>query len=214
MTRTGRRGRGLRAALLVLPALLSLGCVRGCKSSLSPIHPNPNMDYQPKYEAQTESDFFYDGMTMRQPVPGTVARVPDTWDAQGRRHRGQPNLDVAFLTGRDVNGDYVQSIPIPVDAALMARGAQRYAIYCQPCHDARGLGQGMLFQYGNVPTASFHDEQRLGYTDGQIFDTITNGVGLMKGYKWPVSPGDRWAIVAHVNKLQDDRLAQQVAANR
>jgi hypothetical protein len=199
MRRTRRPNRSFsRAALLLVPALLSLGCVRGCKSPLSPIHPNPNMDYQLKAEPQAESQFFYDGMTMRQPVPGTVAR-------------GGLREDETFYTGKDADGQYLTSIPVQVDQALLDRGEGRFAIYCQPCHDKRGLGQGILFQYGNVPTASFHDEQRRGYPDGQIFDVITNGVGLMQGYKWPISAGDRWAIVAHVNRLQEDRLAQQVA---
>ena len=185
-------------ALLLVPVLMSLGCVRGCKSSRPPIHPNPNMDYQLKAEAQSESSFFYDGMTMRQQVPGTVAR-------------GGLRENAALYSGKDADGQFLTENPLRVDQAVLDRGGERYAIYCEPCHDKRGLGQGILYHYGSVPTASFHDEQRLGYTDGQIFDVITNGVGLMQGYRWPVSAGDRWAIVAHVNRLQEDRLAQQVA---
>jgi mono/diheme cytochrome c family protein len=94
-----------------------------------------------------------------------------------------------------------------VNDALVERGRQRYAIYCQPCHDARGDGKGILFQRGNVPTASFHQEKILKYTDGQIFDVITNGVGLMAGYRWPIPPADRWAIIAYVRDLQRKRLA-------
>lgn len=195
------RSSALRVALLLVPALLSLGCVRGCKSSMPPIHLNPNMDNQEKALAQTESAFFYDGMTMRWPVPGTVAR-------------GGLREDVAFYTGKDAEGQYLTTIPLEVDAALLARGEERYAIYCLPCHDRRGLGQGILYEYGSVPTASFHDAQRLAYPDGQIFDVITNGLGLMQGYKYPVPPSDRWAIVAHVNRLQEDRLASDVAAVR
>ena len=80
-------------------------------------------------------------------------------------------------------------------------------IYCQPCHDARGDGKGILFQRGNVPTASFHQEKILKYADGQIFDVITNGTGLMAGYRWPIPPADRWAIVAYVRELERKRLA-------
>ena len=70
-----------------------------------------------------------------------------------------------------------------VDEAGLERGRQRYVIYCQPCHDARGDGKGILFQRGNVPTATFHQEKILKYPDGQIFDVITNGSGLMPGYQ-------------------------------
>ena len=40
-----------------------------------------------------------------------------------------------------------------------------------------------MFQRGNVPTATFHQEKIRKYTDGQIFDVITNGVGLMPAYQ-------------------------------
>ena len=98
-----------------------------------------------------------------------------------------------------------------VNEALVERGRQRYTIYCQPCHDARGDGKGILFQRGNVPTASFHQEKILKYPDGQIFDVITNGLGLMSGYRWPIPPADRWAIIAYVRELERKRLASAKA---
>ncbi len=175
--------------------MLAVGCVRGCPSSRPPVHVVPNMDYQEKAEAQEESRFFYDGMVMRQPVPGTVAR-------------GQLVEDPAFHSGRDAAGEFLASNPLPITAALLARGAERYSIYCQPCHDARGSGRGIVYEWGGVPTATFHDEQRRGYPDGQLFDVITNGSGLMRGYRWPISPGDRWAIVSHVRWLQQEKQAR------
>jgi mono/diheme cytochrome c family protein len=95
---------------------------------------------------------------------------------------------------------------------VVARGQERYEIYCQPCHDARGDGRGILFQRGSVPTGNFHDEKIRNYPDGQIFDVITNGVGLMAGYRWPIPPADRWAIVAYVRTLQRERLERSAAA--
>jgi len=100
-----------------------------------------------------------------------------------------------------------------VDETLLERGRQRYQIYCQPCHDARGDGKGILFQRGNVPTASFHDDKILKYTDGQIFDIMTNGQGLMPSYRWPIPTADRWAIIAHVRELQRERQARAAAAS-
>ena len=99
-----------------------------------------------------------------------------------------------------------------MDETLVERGRQRYVIYCQPCHDARGDGKGILFQRGNVPTASFHQEKILKYPDGQIFDVITNGFGLMSGYRWPIPPADRWAIIAYVRELERKRLASAADA--
>ena len=95
------------------------------------------------------------------------------------------------------------------DEALLERGRQRYVIYCQPCHDARGDGKGILFQRASVPTASYHQDKILNYPDGQIFDVITNGQGLMSGYRWPIPPADRWAIVAYVRQLQQKAAGQR-----
>ena len=187
-------------ATLALTSILALsGCARGCTSSRSPIHLNPSMDDQPKVRPQTASTFFYDGASMRQPVPGTVPI-------------GGLKEDTAFFTGKGPDGQFVAAIPVPVNEALVERGRQRSVIYCQPCHDAKGDGRGILFQRGNVPTASFHQEKILKYSDGQIFDVITNGVGLMAGYKWPIPPADRWAIVAYVRELQRKRLASTTGA--
>ena len=91
--------------------------------------------------------------------------------------------DGVFFTGKGADGQFVATSPVTVDEAVLARGRERYGIYCQPCHDARGDGKGILFQRGNVPTATFHQEKVLKYPDGQIFDVITNGMGLMSGYK-------------------------------
>jgi mono/diheme cytochrome c family protein len=190
--------RALRRSLtgtLVLTSLVAAGgCARGCTSSRPPIHLNPSMDDQPKVRPQAASTFFYDGSGMRQPVPGTVPI-------------GGLMEDTALFTGKGDNGQFVASIPVTVDDRLLARGADRYRIYCQPCHDARGDGKGILFQRGNVPTASFHQEKVLKYPDGQLFDIITNGSGLMSGYKWPIPPADRWAIIAHVRDMQKKRPA-------
>ena len=187
-----RPARGGLAAAGAAIALLT-GCARGCTSPRPPIHLNPSMDDQPKVAAQSESGFFYDGASMRPPVPGTIAR-------------GEMRDDPAFFEGRAADGSFVSAIPVPVDDALLARGQGRYAIYCAPCHDARGRGKGILFQRANVPTADLTNEKFRAYPDGQVFDVITNGVGLMSGYRWPVKPGDRWAIVAWVRELQRREL--------
>jgi mono/diheme cytochrome c family protein len=192
-------GGRLFSAVLLTGMVALTGCARGCTSSRPPIHLNPSMDDQPKVLAQTASTFFYDGSSMRQPVPGTVPI-------------GGLREDAAFFTGKDADGQFVAKIPVPVNDALVERGHQRYGIYCQPCHDARGDGKGILFQRGNVPTASFHQEKILNYPDGQIFDVITNGVGLMSGYRWPIPPSDRWAIIAYVRELERKRLASATGA--
>lgn len=187
-------------ATVAAMALTLSGCglLRGCTGSQPPIHLNPSMDDQPKLLPQAASGFFYDGSGMRLPVPGTVAR-------------GELRDDNAFFLGMGADGKPVATIPVPVDEKLLARGRARYAIYCQPCHDPRGDGKGILAQRGGVPTASFHTDKVRQYPDGQIFDIITNGSGLMPAYRWPIPTADRWAIIAHVRELEKSRAAAAVA---
>lgn len=185
-----------KAVVLATVCLSTTGCLRGCTSSEPPIHLQRNMFQQPKYRPQAASDFFYDGATMRPPVEGTVAR-------------GELYSDKAFFLGVDAAGQPVATSPLEITDAVKARGAERYHIYCAPCHDARGDGKGILFQRGKVPTASFHDDKQRAATDGQIFAVITNGFGLMGAYRSQVAPADRWAIIAHVRGLQQKRLAEQ-----
>jgi mono/diheme cytochrome c family protein len=194
------RARRVLGALAVASAVALTGCARGCTSSRPPIHLNPSMDDQPKVLPQTASQFFYNGASMRDPVPGTVA-------IGGLREDGP------FFTGKGANDQFVTTIPVTVDETLVERGRQRYGIYCQPCHDARGDGKGILFQRGSVPTASFHDEKILKYADGQLFDVISNGMGLMPAYRWPIPPADRWAIISYVRELQRKRQASATSAS-
>ena len=193
---TARRRLALGVALTSVVGLT--GCARGCTSSRPPIHLNPSMDDQPKVLPQTASRFFYDGASMRQPVPGTVPI-------------GGLKEDTAFFTGKGADGQFVAASPVTVDEAVLERGRQRYGIYCQPCHDPRGDGKGILFQRGNVPTPTFHQERIQKHADGFIFEIITNGLAMMPSYRWAIPPADRWAIIAHVRDLQRKRLASGTA---
>lgn len=170
-------------------ACLSIGCGRGMTSKRPPIHPILDMDSQPKYKAQSSNQFFYDRKTLQPPVPGTVAL-------------GELRTDDVLATGKAPDGSFVTASPLQASPELLARGADRYDIYCTPCHRASGDGQGMLFKRG-VPTANLHDERLRAMTDGELFHAITNGVGLMPSYAYPIPVEDRWAIVAHVRVLQN-----------
>jgi mono/diheme cytochrome c family protein len=152
----------------------------------------------PKYRPQAESLFFYDGATMQKPVPGTVAR-------------GELREDRALFEGKDASGADLATSPLPATEERLARGQERYRIYCQPCHDARGDGKGILFQRGNVPTTSLHSDKGRGATDGHLFDVITNAIGLVPAYRWPIPADDRWAIVAWVRELQRERREQEAS---
>ncbi|HSP99865.1 MAG TPA: cytochrome c [Candidatus Dormibacteraeota bacterium] len=171
------------------------GCVRGCTSSQPPILINTSMFNQPKALPYASSDFFFDGMVMRVPVPGTVARgdlPPQT--AAGAGGPGEAVAEGAAGAGSP-------STPEAREAQL-ARGRERFGIYCAPCHDERGEGRGILFERAKVPTANLHDQKIREQSDDNLFETISNGKGLMPAYRYPIMPADRRAIIAYVRQLQ------------
>ena len=180
-----------RLPLLCMAILFGASCMRGCTSSRPPIHVNPNMDNQPKARAQSSSPFFYDGSSMRVPIAGTIAR-------------GQLPQSIEIEAGMDAAGNYVPS-PIPASAQMLERGQFQYSIYCTPCHGENGDGTGMLATRGGVPVADLFQQRLRDMPDGQIYATITDGLGLMQGYRYPLSDADRWAVVAYVRQLQQQR---------
>lgn len=125
--------------------------------------------------------FFRNGMTMQNPVAGTVARhAPDVPVPQ----------------------------PATITAAMLSRGQQRFGIDCVPCHGQAADGQGMIVQRGFPrPPALFNDELIKAKAQ-HFYDVITNGHGVMYGYADRVAPADRWAIVAYIRALQRSQRAR------
>ncbi len=89
-----------------------------------------------------------------------------------------------------------------MDEALLARGRERYGIYCTPCHGQVGDGRGMIVLRGFKPPPTFHQDRLRGQPPGYFVDVITNGFGVMPSYAHVVAPADRWAIAAYVGALQ------------
>jgi len=179
----------------LLLGLLLAGC-RGMISSKPPVHPNLNMDFQEKFEAQELNPFFADRRAMRPPVPGTVPR-------------GLLKEDTPFYFGKTADGAYVERIPVAVTPELVKRGQERYNIYCAVCHGQAGDGQGIIMRgnYGYTPAPTFHDDRLRNVEDGYIFDVISHGVRNMPAYGHQIPVADRWAIVAYVRALQRSQHA-------
>jgi len=153
-----------------------------------------DMHLQPRYNPEGPSTFFSDGRSARDPVPGTVAR-------------GQLRIDDHLYAGK-VDGKDAEQFPFPIKAADMARGQQRYNIYCSPCHDYLGTGNGMIVQRGFPQPPSFHIDRLRLAPAGHFFSVMTNGYGAMYSYASRVSPEDRWRIAAYIKALQLSQQAQ------
>jgi mono/diheme cytochrome c family protein len=147
-----------------------------------------DMHDQPKERPFRGTSFFRDGRSARPQVAGTVAR-------------GELELDDHFYRGK-VDGKPAETFPMTITAAILARGHERFDIYCSPCHGRVGDGDGMVVARGMRRPPSFHIERLRKSPPGYFFDVITNGFGAMFDYSDRVKPADRWAIVAYVRALQ------------
>jgi hypothetical protein len=152
-----------------------------------------DMHIQPKYLPYEPTTFFADGRSERQPVPGTVAR-------------GQLRLDDLLFTGTE-NGVESNRFPFPITKADLDRGRERFNIYCTPCHDYTGSGNGMIVQRGFPHPPSFHTDRLRQAPVGHFFGVMTNGFGAMYSYADRVDVGDRWRIAAYIRVLQLSRNA-------
>jgi hypothetical protein len=147
-----------------------------------------DMQDQPRYEALDASDFFEDGRASRPLVEGTVAQ-------------GRLRLDEQLYTGK-INGMLAATLPVPLSRHLLERGRERYNIYCSPCHDRAGSGQGIVVRRGFRRPSSLHIDRLREAPLGYFFEVMTNGFGAMMDYAAQVTPHDRWAIAAYIRALQ------------
>jgi hypothetical protein len=152
-----------------------------------------DMHNQPKYIPLRQSDFFSDARSARPLVEGTVAR-------------GELNEDELLYTGKMGTQDATE-FPFPVTADVMARGRERFDIFCSPCHDRTGSGEGMVVKRGYRQPPSFHIDRLRQAPVGHFFDVMTNGFGAMPDYRAQVPVRDRWAIIAYIRALQASRNA-------
>jgi mono/diheme cytochrome c family protein len=188
---------------LLAVAVTSLMGARGTVNERRPLMLLPDMDFQPRYEAQAPSPFFRDGRAMRTPPAGTVAFGGADYQSDAGSPRPNPDdlqADSRYYRGKQ--GDaWVTQIPLKVDLALLRRGQEQYGIYCAICHGETGSGKGLMTEYGLVGVASITDELHSLMPVGQYFYVITSGKGRMMTYAPQVAVSDRWAIVAYVRAL-------------
>ena len=168
----------MRALALIAAALLG-----ACRQ---------DMHDQPKYLPLHPSKFFADGRTSRPLIDGTIKR-------------GGFDLDPARTTGK--LGSTYAANPLPGTEATYLRGRQRYDIYCSPCHDRVGTGHGMIVERGFKEPPTFHQDRLRTVADGYLFETMTQGFGVMPSYAVQVPVDDRWAITAWIRVLQRSQNA-------
>lgn len=220
--------RLLATTTLALLAFAGAGC-RGDREDEPPRQFFPDMDDMPRWKVQGKSDFFADGRMLRQPVKGTVpfARQPLSGEVMSQRPAWAAGYAAerdtwlregdAIFTGQSKPGEFVDTIPIPVDRALLDLGRKKFEITCAACHGFQGDGNGMVGRQWSYTLPNWHDpkykdrKEKTG-KDGYLFQTARYGVvdpasGTMKmpGYAHALSEHDTWAVVAYVRALQRSR---------
>jgi mono/diheme cytochrome c family protein len=219
------------SAALALVAVAPLGGCRGDRSDKPPRQFFPDMDDQPRLKPQSETEFFVNGRTMRQPpahtVPfGTSEVLSDAdWAAGAMRARANfLRADYEVFEGTDDMLNPLTEFPVPVTMELLERGRERFNIYCSVCHGYNGEGAGndpnlggMVGRRWSIPVPSFHNPLYLEGGErgavGHIFNVarnglVNNGVQTMPGYGHALDAHDAWAVVAYVRALQRSWLGE------
>jgi len=201
--------RQLLYIILILLTGVAVGIgIAGRQGRLSrqpPIEVFPDMDRQLRLRPQQPNDFFPNGLSSQLPPPGTIARGQPLQTVSGEVW---PFEDAPVNTGR-VTGttNFVETNPLPVPGRLLQRGRERFNIYCAPCHGALGDGNGINKKLGVMPVvANLQDKRIVEMADGEIFNTIIHGKGLMGAHGPLVPVADRWAVVAYLRTVQLSQL--------
>lgn len=139
-----------------------------------------------------ESPFPEGGSSSRVPPAGTVAR-------------GQLASFDPISSGRGEDGKLVTRPPVAITEQTLARGQERFNVYCSPCHSRLGDGNGMVVLRGFPPPPDYGLVRLRQAPIGHLYDVITNGYGVMYSYADRVSAHDRWAIAAYIRVLQKTR---------
>lgn len=185
-------------SVMALIPLALVAKARTSKSTEPRWHIFPDMDFQAKAKSDTAFDEFPDGRSNRGEPTGTVPR-------------GSLKDDAAYWYGlsAEQGGAWITGLPAQIEptAATLARGRERYEIFCAPCHGYDGQGQGTvrakLAQSGqDWFIANLAAPAIIGQPNGQLFNTISNGRNTMLGYASQIPVEDRWAIVLYVRALQ------------
>jgi mono/diheme cytochrome c family protein len=174
------KSRSVVAACGLAAGLLLAGC-------------RQDMHDQPKFKPYAKNDFFADQRSARPLIEGTVAR-------------GHLNDDALLATGK-VEGQPATVFPFEISPAVMARGRERYDIFCAPCHSRTGAGDGMIVRRGYRKPPTFHEDRLRQAAPGYVFDVISKGFGAMPDYAGQIPVADRWAIVAYLKALQRSQQA-------
>jgi mono/diheme cytochrome c family protein len=166
----------------VLPSIIAFGC--GATSSSRSYEYMPDMVRDPAYKAYAPNPATRDGLTLRLPVAGTIARGYQPF------HYG-PGEDEATRAGHDLNNPY------RAGSQTLEEGKALYETYCAVCHGERGKGDGPIADRIPHPP-SYTSDRVMQFPPGRIFHVITMGTSKMPSYASQLSADERWKVVTYL----------------
>jgi len=203
-------------SLGVPAAAAMLAVLSGCEKAMQ------DMYNQPKFKPLAASTLWRDGRSARPEVGGAIAYSAGALagTSSGRLGALSPPATEAPTYPVDEDGRIRARLaptarppapatkPLPITLATLARGRERFDIYCAPCHSVAGDGDGMVVRRGFPRPPSYHTDRLRKAPDAHFYSVITNGYGVMYAYADRVAPDDRWAIVAYIRALQLSQSAR------
>jgi Cytochrome C oxidase, cbb3-type, subunit III len=199
----------MRFFLAIFAVVIIVGCLvagkRGDTSRKPPIEVFPDMDRQLKLRPQTPNGFFANGLSSQAYPEGAVAQSRPLLVTGKEIY---PFEDHPVITGTQPGTtNFVVLNPLPFTSRLLARGHERFNIYCAPCHGQQGDGNGIVKKVvAAAVIGNLHDKRMVEMPDGELFSVVSKGKGLMQGYAAQIPVEDRWAVIAYVRALQLSRL--------
>jgi mono/diheme cytochrome c family protein len=166
----------MRAALAAL-ALAAAGC-----DVLDPMWVQHT-----RVKVYRPSDFYEDGIAMRAPPEGTVAR--------------EDLLPPEVSSGLGADGKPLPRSPLPLTRETLELGRRRFEIVCGVCHGVLGDGDTLVARNMSLRAPpSLH--LKVQNPDGYFFQVISRGFGVMPSYASHLTVEERWAVVGYLRALQ------------
>jgi mono/diheme cytochrome c family protein len=144
----------------------------------------PDMARGPAYKAFAPNSATVDGLTLRQPVAGTIPRGYQPF----LYGRGEPE---AMRAGRELQNPFLSQ------RGTLEEGRALYQVYCLVCHGESGKGDGPVAEKIPHPP-SFLSDRLMQFAPGRIFHVITMGTSKMPPYAAQLSQVERWKVITYV----------------
>ena len=181
-----------RLAWVALPIAITTA-VAGCgpRGQKRAYEYMPDMARDPAYKAFAPNPTTHDGLTLQQPVAGTIPRGYHPF------HYG-PGDEEAARAGRELQNPFQ---PTP---EILDEGKSLFQTYCMVCHGLDGQATGVPFaQNMYPPVPSLNSREVQDYTDGQLKWVIENGIGPsgMPASKGILNDDEMWSLVNYIRQL-------------